>query len=340
MDLGEWLLVETLGPPQTWSVLAVGTSPRHWKSLVRMVPGKLLPLIATACASREPVERILPTSRSAWSRKRALAIPLVGVGDWVHGVHFRVGEGDTAPAGAASYVYTNDDRRLEVTSPGLGPDFDHGRSVWRGAESFEYVERFDGALEWAATMAHSEPGARWLGEMSVRAKSGLRTVMTASRNDTADPRRWRGLLVDITDSVAPQSKSFEAATVDTLVSANPDLYLAVVDTERVRVVRWINGPIPGLRWSGDTEESTLPHPDDLHRIMAARSDIRAGKPVLTLSALRLAATGGGWLLTDAEVTPLPYGIEPQSPPHFALVRFELHAGMAERAYDAQRMGIT
>lgn len=328
MDLGDWLLIETLGVPQSWSVLAVGTSPRQWKSLVRMVPGRVLPIIAAACAAKEPIERELPKSRYAWSQQRARAIPIVGPGDCVHGVHFRVSSGadddDTAPTPAAPCLFTNDNRRVEVLTEGLGPNFDHARSVFTRAETFEYVERFDGALDWALTVAQAVPDSRWLGELTVRTHSGLRTLLGAARNSHDEPLRWRGLLADVTDSVPPQAKSFEAATVDTLCSANPDLYLAVVDTERIRVLRWISSPIPGLRWSGSTEEGALPHPEDVERILAARNDILAGKPGYTLHRLRLATTDGGWLLADAEITPLPDGPAGDEPPRFALVRLELH----------------
>ncbi len=321
-EITAWLLVETLGAPGTWSLVAVGTAPRKWKSLVRAVPGPALTVIAMAHATGAPVERILPKSRHAWSQRYVRAVPITGPDDRVYAVHVRVGEGDTEPTPAAPYLYTNDDRRLEVVSAGLGPNFDRGRSVWTGAETYEYVERFDDALDWVATMAQPVPGARWLGEMTVRTPEGLRTLMTAARSDETDPGRWRGLLVDITDSVPPQPKSFEAATVDTLISANPGLYLAVVDTAQVRVLRWISEPIPGLLWSGDVEERTLPHPDDLDRIREARNDIRAGKRNLTLSGLRLAGTDGSWLRVDAEISPLPHGAE-EGPPRFALVRFEV-----------------
>ncbi|MQY19583.1 GAF domain-containing protein [Nocardia macrotermitis] len=319
----DWLLIETLGAPESWSLVAVGTAPRQWKSLARTVPGPAMPIIAAARASGEPIEHPLPRSRHTWSQQRVRAVPVVGPDDRLYAVHVLVGEGDTAPTPAAPYLYTNDDRRLEVASAGLGPDFDRGRSVWTGTETFEHVERFDDALDWVATMARATPGARWLGEMTIRIPDGLRTLLTAARCDDTDPRRWRGLLVDITESVPPQPKSVEAATVDTLITANPGLYLAVVDTEQVRVLRWISGPIPGLRWSADIEERTLPHPADLDRIRAARNDIRAGKLEQSLPGLRLAATDGGWLRVDAEISPLPHGDPDDGPPRFALVRFEI-----------------
>lgn len=299
----------------------MGTAPRKWKSLARAVPGPALTVIATAHATGAPIERILPKSRHAWSQRYVRAVPVVGPDGRVYAVHVRVGEGDTEPTPAAPYLYTDDDRRLEVVSMGLGPNFDRGRSVWTVTDAFEYIERFDDALDWVATMAQPEAGARWLGEMTVRTPEGLRTLMTVARSDETDPGHWRGLLVDVTDSVPPQPKSFEAAAVDALINANPGLYLAVVDTEQVRVLRWISAPMPGLLRSGDVEERTLPHPADRERIRQARNEVRAGKRNLTLSGLRLAAADGGWLRVDAEISPLPHGAE-DGPPRFALVRLE------------------
>ncbi|MBF6327491.1 GAF domain-containing protein [Nocardia transvalensis] len=326
MTIGEWLLIETLDGLESGSVLAVGTAPRQWKSLSRTVPARLLPLVAEAFESRLPVARELPRSRHAWSRRHARAVPIAGPDGCVHGVQFWVGGDDPPqPPPVAPLLLDSNSRRTQVLSAGLGPAFDHGRSVWFGAESFEHVERFDGALDLVATVSRAAPGARWLGEVSVRARDGLRTLLLATRNITGDRYRWRGLLADVTDSVPPQGKSFEATTVDALVSTNPGLYLAVVDTARVRLIRWISAPVPGLRWAGDTDERTMPHPGDRARILAARSDILAGMPFRAVPGLRLAAVDGGWLTVDAEVSPLPYGPPDGSPPEFALVRIELRS---------------
>src|SRR5205823_6595261 len=104
MILDEWLLIETLDGSATWSVLAVGTAPRQWKSLSRTVPARLLPIVAAAHSTREPVERDLPKSRHAWSRQRARAIPVVGPDKSVHAVQFWVGAGEPgAPPPVAPY---------------------------------------------------------------------------------------------------------------------------------------------------------------------------------------------------------------------------------------------
>ncbi|MCM6776123.1 DUF5593 domain-containing protein [Nocardia sp. CDC159] len=324
MIVGDWLLIETLNGLESASVLAVGTTPRRWKSLTRTVPTQLLVLVAEAFQRREPIVRELPRSRRAWSRQRARAIPVVGHDGWVHGLHFWVGGGDppSRPA-VAPFTFDGRTRRFEIRIDGREPTFESERTQWAGAEIFTDIERFDGALDLAAAIGRAQPGTRWLGDLCVRTQLGLRTGLLATRNLRTDPRRWRGLVLDITDSVPPQGKSFEATTVETLVSANPDLFLAVVDTAQVRLIRWISAPVPGLRWSGDTDERTMPHPEDRPRILAARSAILAGTPKYAIAGLRLAAADGGWLTVDAEASPLPYGQAETGRPQFALVRIEL-----------------
>ena len=324
MILGHWLLIETLDLPDTWSVLAVDTAPRRWKSLARTVPARLMPILTAAAATGETVERQLPKSRYAWSGHHACAIALPGPDDRIHGVQMWVGpDRPPTPPPVATHVIDARTRATEVRPAGLGPAFDRRRIVWVGAESFEHVERFDEALDLAAIVARGVPGSRWCGELYVRTPEGLRTLLMATRNSDAEPHLWRGLLADITDSVAPQAKSFEAAMVDTLVSRNPGMYLAVLDTERVRVVRWISPPVPDLDWTGGTDERELPHPADRERIISARRAIRAGAPSVSLPGLRLAAGDGGWLTVDAEVSPLPYGPDGTEIPHFVLARIEL-----------------
>ncbi|RDI64480.1 GAF domain-containing protein [Nocardia pseudobrasiliensis] len=323
----DWLLIETLDGFELASVLGVGTAPRQWKSLARTVPAQLFPVIAEAHERGVPVVRELPRSRYAWSGRQAYAIPVVGPSDRVHGVQFWVGDADDPPPrpGVAPFVLDGRSRRLEMPTAGWGTTFEPERSVWNGAEIFTDIERFDGALDLAVAINRAEPGTRWLGILCVRTPTGLRTGMLATRNLTADPQCWHGLVLDITETVAPQGKSFEATTVDALVNANPGLYLAVVDTAQGRLIRWISAPIPRLRWSGGTDERTIPHPDDRPRIRAAHTAILAGARSHTLAGLRLSARDGGWLTVDAEVSPLPYGPPDAGPPQFVLVRMELRA---------------
>ncbi|WP_433680914.1 GAF domain-containing protein [Nocardia sp. CA-119907] len=318
-----WLLIETLGRAEGWSVLAVGTAPRQWKSFHRAVPARLQPLVVVAHANGSVVDQVLPLSRQAWSGRRLRAVPIFGPDERVYAIHVWVGPGDPPPRpGVAPLLVDARTRSLDALPQCLGPHFDIDRTRWVGAESFEMVERFDGALDLVATITRSEPDSRWLGTATVRSKAGPRSLLVAARNaDTvADRHRWLGLAVDVTDSIAPQRKSFEATALDMLRRAQPNLYLAIMDTAQIRLIRWVTEPVPALRWAG-VDERTVPHPADRARIIAARNTMLSGAPHAQLRNVRLASETNDWIIADLEISPLPSST-PGSP-EFVLAQLEI-----------------
>ncbi|MEU4342677.1 GAF domain-containing protein [Nocardia sp. NPDC023852] len=321
MIIGRWLVIETLGQADTWSVLVAGSAPREWKSYHRAVPARLQPIVTAAYSCGTAVDYELPPSRHVWSGRQVQAAPLLGPGDRVHAVRLWVGSGDPpVPVGITPFTVDGRTRRVEAVQDESGSHFDRTRTVWIGAEAFEMIERFDSALELVTTMARSEPGGRWLDTATVRSTIGPRTLLLAARNPDPDRHHWVGVAVDVTDSVAPQPKSFEAATLELLRGRQSNLYLLVVDLAQVRLVRWVTEPVPGLRWGGVTDERTMPHPHDRPRILTARADVRAGSRRVRLDGVRLAATTGDWIVADVEASPLPCGTPDFPPAAFALVQ--------------------
>ncbi|MFX0580546.1 GAF domain-containing protein [Nocardia nepalensis] len=319
------MLVETLGGADSWSVLAVGTAPREWKSFQRAVPIRLQSLVAAAHASGSVVDQVLPLSRQAWSGRHLRAVPIIGQDKQVYGIHLWVGTGDPPPRpGVAPFLVDARTRRMDALMSGLGPHFDVDRTHWVGAESFEMVERFDGALDLVATLTRSEPASRWLGTATVHSKVGPRSLLVATRNsdNVADRHRWLGLAVDVTDSVAPQRKTFEATALDMLRRAQPNLYLAIVDTAQIRLIRWVTEPVPAMRWAS-IDERTVPHPEDRSRIIAARNTMLSGAAREQLRGVRLASENDGWIIADLEISPLPAGTPDSPSPEFVLVQLEI-----------------
>lgn len=308
MIIGRWQLVETLGAPDTWSMLTAGTTPREWASYQRAIPPALQPLIAAAHDTGVPVDRVLPKSRKPWSELRLRAEPVVWPGAGTHGVKVWVGEQTPAEElGVAPFQIDATARVIRTRPAGLGPHFGAAPVEYTGAEPFQRIERFDRALEFVTTLSRSDPGSRWSGIATVHSAAGPRSLLIAARNGLGTDRcSWRGVSVDVTDSVVPQLKSFEAATLELLRGSRPGLYLCILDTAQVRQVRWVTEPVPGLRWRG-VDERLIPHPEDRHRIAAARAQILAGAAHVGMPGLRLAAESGGWLLADVEVSPLPAG---------------------------------
>ncbi|MFD4354850.1 GAF domain-containing protein [Nocardia sp. NPDC058518] len=324
MIIGRWQLVETLGTPQTWSMLTAGTTPREWASYQRAIPARLQPLIAAAHDTGAPVEEVLPKSRNPWSELRFRAVPVLWPGSTAHAV--KVWVGPEVPRDELRVAPFQVDARARVmrTHPaGLGPHFGSAPVEYSGAEPFQRIERFDQALEFVATMYRSDPRSRWSGVATVHSRIGPRSLLVAARNGSGDQQRfaWRGVAVDVTDSIAPQHKSFEAATLELLRESRPGLYLVILDTAQVRAVRWVTEPMPGLTWRG-VDERTVPHPDDRPRIAALRAEVLAGATHAGLSGLRLAAESGGWLTVDVEVSPLPSG---GTAPAFMLAQLQVTA---------------
>ncbi|MFC4377476.1 GAF domain-containing protein [Nocardia halotolerans] len=326
MIIGRWQLVETLGSANTWSMLTAGTTPREWTSYQRAIPARLQPLISRAYESGNTVETNLPRSRNPWSELRFRAVPVVWPDGRTHAV--KVWVGDHAPSEELPVATFRVDARTRLVHSrpqGLGPHFGSEPVEFRGAESFQRVDRFDGALEIVATLSRSDPQSRWSGIATVPSAIGPRSLLVAARNDAERRLDWRGVSVDVTESVPPQPKSFEATTLELLRDTQPGLYLAIIDTAQVRAVRWVSEPVPGLRWRG-VDERTVPHPDDRARIGAARARILAGAAGVALTGLRLAAEAGGWLVVDVEVSPLPGGT---GAPAFVLAQLQL-SGQFER----------
>ncbi|MFE6923324.1 GAF domain-containing protein [Nocardia sp. NPDC057663] len=322
MIIGRWQLVETLGAPDTWSMLTAGSTPRDWASYQRAIPAALQPMVRAAHDSGAPVERVLPKSRNPWSELRLRAEPVVWPGSRTHAV--KVWVGAQAPAeelGVAPFQIDARARIIRTRPAGLGPHFGSAPTEYRGAEPFQRIERFDRALDIVAALTRSEPDSRWSGVATVHSSAGPRSLLVAARNGS-EPQRfsWRGLSVDVTDSIAPQHKSFEAATLELLRTTQPGLYLCILDTAQVRQVRWVTEPVPGLRWR-EIDERLIPHPDDRARIADARAQILAGATRTGLTGVRLAAEPGGWLVADIEVSPLPAG---GAAPDFVLAQLQVN----------------
>ncbi len=322
MIIGQWQLVETLGEPDTWSMLTSGTTPREWASYQRAIPARLQPLIAAAYETGAPVEEVLPKSRNSWSESRVRAVPVVWPESPAHAVKVWVGpEVPEDELSVAPFQVDAHERVVRTRPAGLGPHFGSAPVEYRGAEPFQRVERFDHALEFVAALHRSEPLSRWSGIATAHSAIGPRSLLVAARNGDAQRFAWRGLAVDVTASVAPQQKSFEAATLELLRESQPGLHLVILDTAQVRAVRWVTEPVPGLTWRG-VDERTVPHPDDRPRIAALRAEILAGATRAALSGLRLAANDGGWLIVDVEVSPLPGG---GTEPAFVLAQLQVTA---------------
>jgi hypothetical protein len=212
MAAGQWILVETLGRVDTWSVLSVGGTPKNWASLRRALPPSVLPIVAIAYESAEIVDRVLPPSRTRKSELPVRAVPRFGPDGRIHAV--LVDGPRTEPPLVGTLLIDTDRKVAELDDIGytvLGVRRTPGRTTWTVSEAFRRIEQFDDAMELVTKAIRSRSGDRWHGTLSAHTNRGLRTMRIALRNGHTDEDRrlWRGVFTDVTNAV-PAPPSLEA----------------------------------------------------------------------------------------------------------------------------------
>lgn len=312
MGGGKWIVVETLGAKETWSVLAVDGKPTEWKSLTRTLPAAALPIISAVYERREPVERILPPSRQLKDGDHVRALPVPGPDGVVHGVHIWIGGAfpEGSPPAVSAFTYGSRARLVEPSADyytRFGVPTVDGRSTWTGPEVFRRVVRFDTAMELIGRTIDPTPDDRWQGQLSARLGDGIRRLSLALRNDSTDGTFWRSLIIDTTDSTPPEPVTVETAALAALRARDPSTFIALLDLASVRLIRWVTDPVPGIAWKGVADDRDTPHPDDVQRIFAAAQPVITGAATSAkVDAVRLRRRDGGWTIVDTSATVLPH----------------------------------
>ncbi len=307
---GERVLVETLGERNTWTALAVDGRPAQWRSLVRVLPPRMLGVLADAHDRREPVDTWL----SSWlpGDRRTMAVsatPMVGPGRRVHSVQMRsTPDGSALPDlyTVAAFGYSVPERSIRLGDNTFDWDLPAGRASWTVPEAFRFVERFDRSMELILHTLDPPDRLRWTADITVTMAGAPRRIRLALRSDPDNRLLWRGLLHDVTDSLAPEPISLEGATLSALGRQQEGHHLALTAVRDVRLIRWITEPVPEVRWHGTADSRDTPHPDDMARICTAIGDMVRGACTHTyLEGIRLRRIGTGWVVVDARCTVLP-----------------------------------
>jgi hypothetical protein len=95
---------------------------------------------------------------------------------------------------------------------------------------------------------------------------------------------------------APPPPVLEQRVLESM--AEPGTYRALVNLRTMRILRWIDDPMPGLAWRLDpheTEKLEWIHPADRAIAQQLSDDLAAGHATATL---RLAGTEGEWLSVE------------------------------------------
>lgn len=313
MESRRWALIETLGRRAEWSALALDQRTTQWKSMARAIPLGTAEIVEAAHDNAVRVDRKLPPTRSRKDGNYASAIPIIGPSGLVHGVQLWVGATpmDDAVRQATGFRYSSTNRFIEVVPelfPWLAPENMPDRKQWRLPDAFAVVDRFDRAMDLILLTLGPGEDLRWEGQVSVRVTGGeIRNMQIALRNGVDDnATAWAGLVHDITDIAPPEPAPLDTATLAALRNHDVRTHLALVDTEQIRIIRWITDPIPGIQWRGLVDNRATPHPEDLTRIFATVAGLgRQNRSSGHVQGIRLRRLGGGWTIVDGVGTLLP-----------------------------------
>lgn len=277
---------------------------------MRVLRPEMLRMVERAHERGEPVRELLP-GRAGGAPLVIAARPVLGPDDDVNGVQVRFGpEGgsEAVPYSVIAFDYSSDAQLIRLAGSPFGWDLAPGRTNWTVPEAFRHVERCDGAMDLILRTLDSAEDTRWAGDVTARVGDGTRRYRLALRNGSGAARtRWRGLLLDVTESLAPEPASVDSVALATLGHRHPGpSYLALADVAAVRVIRWITDPVPDIQWKGVVDDRDTAHPDDAVRIRAELDRIlRDGISRGFYENIRMRRIGGGWTVVDVVSTMLP-----------------------------------
>ncbi len=303
-----WLLIETFGGDQPPSVIGVGATPKRMVPL-RTILGRGRSLQAVEAAVAKVITTGSPEVFHARDeRRRVVADPLISYRGDVHGVWAWVGRVDEEPpprdlAGAWHFNLTTDtiggsDDLLDLY--GVQPE---QRQTERAtAEAFtRLVPNTDGAAA-LALLIRSRPGDEHQAVWAIRRDDGEMRAGHLSCRAVAESREGesevvlRGITHDIgpaeTTPAAPPPVVLEHRVLESI--AQPGEHRALFNLKTLRILRWLDDPLPDLHWTLDPAhpDSRWIHPEDQQAAQMLSDSMRTGR---TTGQLRFAAEGGGWM---------------------------------------------
>ena len=316
MDSGR-VLIETLGEYEDWTVLAVDERPVRWRSVARVLRPAMQRTIEQVWRRGESVE-VEPTRRSsgAWETEIVCTTPVFGIDGRVYAVQVRSAAARDQlpePYSVVALDYSSQRRTIQLADNPFGWALPEGRSQWTVPEAFRHVRRCDGSMELIMQTRDPREGMRWAGDVTACVDGTPRRYHLALRNGAGTGlTRWRGLLHDVTEFLAPEPASVDTAAFAALGRQRPGRsYLVLADVEKVRLIRWVTDPVPGIQWKGVVDDRDTPHPDDVARILAeVERGVRAQETSGRVNGIRLRRNGGGWTVVDAVGTLVPTADSP------------------------------
>ncbi|ROP37294.1 GAF domain-containing protein [Saccharothrix texasensis] len=313
----DWLLIETFGGHRREpTVIAVGSSPRNMVP-IRSILGRgpffadVLALIARVIESGNSEEVATITGK-----RRVIGHPVKTYGDRVHGVYAWVGRLNDEPPrrNPAGAWHINITRHISSRSDDLLRLYGTEAGNWRNehdlAELFAYgrLQTNSDESKALAMLVNATAGAEHQATWTVKRDDGVRRAAHFACRCVEVPTVEggtelivRGITHDIglSESVptAPPSAPVLLAQQVVAAEATPGRWRAIVDLRTMRLLRWLDDPLPGIAWKLDTPHRPGIHRQDLRTAVGMSNALAAcGR---ARGSLRLRAENGEWIRVHA-----------------------------------------
>ncbi|HVQ18154.1 MAG TPA: GAF domain-containing protein [Actinomycetes bacterium] len=317
--MADWLLVETFGGDRREpTVLAVGSGTRNMVPLSRILGrgrnlGDVRDLIATVVQSATTIH-----TTTADGSRQMIGHPLCTYGGRVHGVYVWVGQHDEVPpprdpAGAwhvnmTHYISSRSDDLLALFHARPG-NRQHVHSL---------AELFAGRLasgRYGRLTTNTDEAAALAKLVDSRAGDEHQATWTATRDDDekravnfafrtlAEPNEnremelvARGITHDIgpaeSTAAAPSPRPILLAELVIAAEQTPGRWRAIVNLHTLRLLRWLDEPMPDVVWEYRSPYPPAIHRRDLRKAVEVSRELANSGHVTT--ELRFRATDGGW----------------------------------------------
>lgn len=300
--MAKWLLVETFGPGEP-SVIGVGNVPKKMLPL-RTVLGRghslsdVADAVAAVHGGHEGLRRTLAGGR------RVIADPLRTAAGDVHGAWVWTGHAEEPPhrdrAGAWAFNLTTDRITVSDDLLDLNGVAAEGRHYERyTAEAFLRLLTNADESQALAKLVRAEPGTEHQATWTIRRDDGQTRAGHFSCRMLAQPQADGSrhvILRGITHDLGPAETHPGAAPPLVLAQqvlaglAEPGTHRTIINLRTLRILRWLDEPMPGLVWTLDDNDAPhWIHPDDLAKAQAMTEGLARGK---TSADLRFRADDG------------------------------------------------